>query len=151
MPSHNAQSGTLEITPALRIPCAEFWFTYSRSSGPGGQNVNKVSTRATMHWAVLASKALPEAVRQRFQRRFANRINSDGILLISSDSFRSQVRNANDCLSRLQAMLVDVAKPPKRRRKTKPSRGSVERRLASKRANSARKKDRRSARRPESD
>ena len=81
--SGNLKTGVLQITPSAVLPCAEVWFTYSRSAGPGGQNVNKVSTRATLHWMVQGNKTLPAEMRQRFVSRFANRINSEGVLLIS--------------------------------------------------------------------
>lgn len=123
-----------------RVPPRELTITFTRSSGAGGQNVNKVNTKAVLRWPVLASRAIPPDVRARFAERFATRITTDGELLLSSDRHRDQGRNVADCLAKLDAMLEAVATPPRPRRKTRPSRGSVERRLEQKRAQSDKKK-----------
>ena len=133
----------LIVTRQLQIPLAEFEITFARSSGPGGQNVNKVNSKAVLRWAVDSSPSLPEAVRQRFLRKYANRLTTAGELLVTSQRFRDAPRNLQDCLEKLRAMLLGVVHPPKRRRATRPTRGSVERRLQGKRRLSAAKQNRR--------
>jgi ribosome-associated protein len=133
----------LVVSRRIAIPLAEFEFTYVRSSGPGGQNVNKVSSKAVLRWDVAGSPSLPDDMRQRFVARHRNRIGVAGEVVIASDRYRDQRRNAADCLARLQAMLSAVATPPKPRRATKPSRAAVQRRLTSKQAHSEKKRLRR--------
>ncbi len=127
----------------LRVPARELTIRFVRSSGAGGQNVNKVSTKAVLRWPVLASRALPADVRARFAERFATRITVGGELVLTSDRHRDQGRNVADCLAKLDAMLDAVATPPRPRRKTRPSRGAVERRLDDKHARAAKKRLRR--------
>ena len=133
----------LVVNSRLKIPLREFEFTFARSAGPGGQNVNKVSTKATLRWAILTSPSLPEAVRQRFVARHRRRVTSGGDLLITSQRFRDTGRNVADCLEKLRAMLAEVAVPPKRRKPTRPTRASVRRRLEEKRKQSRKKQLRR--------
>lgn len=135
--------GSLRVNSRLQIPLAEFEFTFARSSGPGGQNVNKVNSKALLRWPVRASAALPEAVRGRFLQAFGTRVTSEGDLLISSQRYRDQGRNVEDCLEKLRVMLAQAAAPPVRRKRTKPSRGSIERRLQTKRLRSEKKQGRR--------
>ena len=132
----------LVINSRLRIPLREFRFTFARSSGPGGQNVNKLNTKALLHWPVTSSPSLPEAVRRRLLARYGRRVNSEGDLLIVSQRFRDAGRNVADCLEKLRAMLAEVAVPPKRRRPTKPTRASVKRRLDHKKKHSQKKRQR---------
>ena len=134
----------LIINPGLRIPLGEFEFTFARSGGPGGQNVNKVSSKATLRWPVVRSPSLPEAVRQRLLHKYGSRVTSGGDLLITSQRFRDAGRNVADCLEKLRGILADAAQPPKPRRPTRPTRGSVERRIRSKRRRSEKKQHRRS-------
>jgi ribosome-associated protein len=124
----------LVVDERIRIPLREFRFSYARSSGPGGQHVQKVSTKATLRWDVTHTASLPEDVRARFVARFHRRIGADGRLVITSQRFRDQGRNTADCIEKLRAMLVEVAAPPRPRRKTRPGRRAVERRLDEKRA-----------------
>ncbi|HVA44929.1 MAG TPA: alternative ribosome rescue aminoacyl-tRNA hydrolase ArfB [Pirellulales bacterium] len=133
----------LTVSNRIRIPLEEFEFTFARSSGPGGQNVNKVNSKALLRWPVRTSPSLPEAVRERFVGRYGNRITVDGDLLISSQRFRDQGRNVDDCLDRLREMLAAVAAPPTRRKRTKPTRASIRRRLENKRRTSQKKQGRR--------
>ncbi len=120
----------------------ELLFTYARSSGPGGQNVNKTETKATLRWSVVASPALPADVRARFLRAFASRITTDGELVLSSQRHRDRLRNIDDCLEKLAAMLHQVATPRRKRRPTRPSRSAVERRITEKKRRSGAKRDR---------
>ena len=115
----------------------------ARSSGPGGQHVQKVSTKATLRWPVATSPSLPEDVRRRFLDRYHRRITGDGELLVTSQRFRDQGRNVADCLAKLREMLAAVAVAPKRRKATRPPRAAAERRLEQKRRRSKSKKLRR--------
>jgi ribosome-associated protein len=130
------------LATGMRIPIAELDFTYARSSGPGGQNVNKVNSKAVMHWDVIRSPTLPQAVRIRLIETYGSRINSEGFLVIASDVYRDRTRNQDDCIRRLAEMLETVARPPKIRRATKPTKGSERRREAGKRQQSEKKKGR---------
>jgi ribosome-associated protein len=133
----------LDVTSKIQIPDAELQFTYVRSSGPGGQNVNKVSSKAVLRWRVITSAALPPEVRARFLARFKSRLTTEGDLLISSQRYRDQGRNIEDAREKLREMILAVAVPPKRRRPTKPTRSSVAKRIESKQARSKTKKMRR--------
>jgi ribosome-associated protein len=130
----------LVVGERIRVPLRELRFEFSRSSGPGGQNVNKVSSRATLRWAVCDSTGLPEDVRERFKKRFARRITSDGELLVSSQRFRDQGRNVADCLEKLRLMLLEVAEPETPRRPTRVPSGVKRRRVEQKRRVSEKKK-----------
>ena len=127
----------------IRIPLEEFEFTYARSSGPGGQNVNKVNSKAILRWNPTTSPSLPDDVRARFLSRFSSKLTTGGEIVIASEKTRDQRKNVDDCLERVRIMLLEIARPPKKRRPTKPSRGSKERRLDSKRRDSAKKSNRR--------
>jgi ribosome-associated protein len=124
-------------------PRRELHFSYARSSGPGGQNVNKVESKVVLRWDVAASRALPAAVLARFRIRFARRISEDGIFQLSSQRHRARERNVTDCIEKLTELLAEVATPEKPRRATRPGRGARERRLAEKRHASRRKAERR--------
>ena len=123
-------------------------FRTARSAGPGGQNVNKVNSKAVLRWQIAATTSLPEGVRRRFLTRYANRINGEGELVLDSDEHREQSRNLAACRERLVQMIVAVLYPPRRRIKTRPSRAAVERRIESKQRTSKKKEQRRY--RPES-
>ncbi len=138
----------LYVNQAIQIPDTELVFSFTRSSGPGGQNVNKVSSRAVLRWNVRESPSLPPAVKQRFLERHAARLTREGHLILQSQKYRDQPRNTQDCLERLRTLLLDVAQAPVKRRPTRRTRGSNERRLQNKKARSERKQNRR---RPHSD
>jgi ribosome-associated protein len=129
--------------PQISVPQDELLFTYVRSSGAGGQNVNKVNSKAVLRWNALSSRALFGGVRERFVQRFGSRLTSDGDLIITSDRHRDQGRNAADCMEKLREMLSSIATPPKKRKATKPTYGSKMRRLKSKSVNSEKKQNRR--------
>ncbi|MGE0172588.1 MAG: alternative ribosome rescue aminoacyl-tRNA hydrolase ArfB [Oligoflexales bacterium] len=123
-----------------RIPEEEFELSFSRSSGAGGQNVNKVNTKATLEWDIDATNSLPRSVIDRFRNKFANKILENGKVVIRSQKFREQARNIADCIEKLHEMIDEVAVPPKVRRPTKPKKSAVEKRLQSKRMQSEKKK-----------
>ena len=133
----------LYVTDSIQIPRNELLVSFVRSSGPGGQNVNKVNTKAVLRWDVRQSASLPAAVRDRFLERYAARLTKDGHLILQSQKYRDQTRNVEDCLERLKRLILDVVRAPVKRRPTRRSRGSVERRLQNKKATSNRKKNRR--------
>ena len=133
----------LIINDRIRIPRDRLRFTYVRSSGPGGQNVNKVNSKAVLRWAVRDTVDLPTDVRDRFLVAFRRRISDEGVLVVTSQRYRDAPRNADDCLNKLCAMVQRIAEPPKRRRPSRPTRGSVERRLREKQAHSNKKRQRR--------
>jgi ribosome-associated protein len=132
--------------PRITIPDDELRFSFSRSGGPGGQNVNKVNSKATLHWNPAASTALPDDVRGRFLARFASRLTNEGYVVITSQESRDQPKNIDSCVAKLHAMIAEVLKPPKRRRPTKPTKGSKLRRLKEKKQRSETKAGRRSVR-----
>lgn len=133
--------------PPIDVPLHEVEIRFVRSSGAGGQNVNKVSTKAVLRWPVEASRGLPADVRRRFRERYASRITTRGEILVASDRYRDQARNVADCIARLRAMIAAVAEPPRPRRPTRPGRAARERRLGEKRARGVLKRGR--ASRPE--
>jgi len=122
----------LEVSPGLRVPRAEFTFTFARSSGAGGQNVNKVNSKAVLRWDLAASPGLPPGVRARFLARFGSRVTREGELVLASEEHRDQARNVEACLRKLVEMLRAVEHPPRPRKKTRPSAGQKRRRLADK-------------------
>jgi ribosome-associated protein len=133
----------LVVTSRIRIPLSEFTFTYARSSGPGGQNVNKVNSKAVLRWPVTSTLALPEDVKARLLNKIASQITTTGDLVIHSDRYRDQPKNREDCLEKVRTMVKSVATPPKKRRPTKPSRAAKQRRLQSKQAQAEKKQQRR--------
>lgn len=133
----------LEVNPHLRVPETEFEWSYVRSGGPGGQNVNKVASKAVLRWHLSASPSLPADVKARLRAREANRITTEGELVLTSQRFRDQERNRQDCLDKLREMIARAAARPKVRRKTKPTRGSQEARLRAKKRRAGTKAGRR--------
>ena len=133
----------LFVTPQLRIPLDEFSFTFARSGGPGGQNVNKVNSKAVLRWRVLESPSLDERVRTRLVEQNRNRITEAGDFILTSQRYRDQPKNIDDCYEKLRELLVRAVAQPKRRKPTKPTAGSRRRRLSDKRSRSATKQLRR--------
>lgn len=142
----------LRITPSIAIPDEELEERFVRSSGPGGQNVNKVSTRMELRLAVSVLGApgrLSERALERFRRLAAGRINREDELVLTSGRFRSQSRNRQACLDVLRALILEARVAPRPRRPTKPSRGAVQRRLREKKARGESKQRRRPPQRDE--
>ncbi|WP_290888627.1 alternative ribosome rescue aminoacyl-tRNA hydrolase ArfB [Arenimonas sp.] len=135
----------LTIGPTVSIPDDELVERFVRSSGPGGQNVNKVATAVELRFAVANSPSLPEPVRARLLARSDRRLTDEGVLVLSAQRFRTQDRNREDARERLAALIAAVLVPPKKRIATKPTKGSKERRLGAKRERSTVKKQRRSS------
>src|SRR5438105_1929078 len=121
------------LTENIQIPESEFQFTFARSGGPGGQNVNKVASKAVLHWNFAASPSVPAEVKERFSQQYRWRLTTEGVLVLDSRRFRDQAKNVADCLEKLRAMLMRSLHAPRKRRPTKPSRSSKERRLQAKR------------------
>jgi ribosome-associated protein len=133
----------MEISGTLSVPDDELLFTFARSGGPGGQNVNKVASKAVLHWRLAENATLPADVKQRLLTHERNRITTDGELVIHGQRFRDQAKNIEDCLTRLREMVLRALQAPRPRRPTKPTKGSRQRRLADKRLQSQRKASRR--------
>jgi ribosome-associated protein len=132
----------LRINAQIAIPRSEIRFSFVRSSGPGGQNVNKVASKAVLRWSVATSPSLPDAVRNRFLAKYPRRVNDRGELVLASERFRDQAKNVGDCLDKLRALLLSVAKAPPKRKKTRPTKASREARLSQKRVTSEKKQRR---------
>jgi ribosome-associated protein len=133
----------LSFAPHLHIPDEEFHWTFVRSSGPGGQNVNKVASKAVLRWNLPSSQGIPDDVKARFRIQYRNRITTDGDVIVMSQRYRDQERNKLDCLEKLRDMMVHASAKPKPRKPSKPNRASRERRLEVKRHRSNIKKSRR--------
>jgi ribosome-associated protein len=126
-------SGAIELAPGVRVPEAMVRFAYSRSSGPGGQNVNKLSTKAELRIAI-GELPISARAKERLAGLAGRRMTDAGEVLIVSETERSQSANKAECLAKLRALLIEAMHVPKVRRKTKPSRGSKERRLSEKKS-----------------
>jgi ribosome-associated protein len=132
--------GALEV---FLIPQWELQWSFVRSGGPGGQNVNKVASKAVLRWNLAASPSLPTDVKTRLRAQQRNRITTEGDLIVTSQRYRDQERNKRDALDKLRDMILQATIIPKPRKASKPSRASRERRLQVKRRRSDVKKTRR--------
>ncbi|HUW10573.1 MAG TPA: alternative ribosome rescue aminoacyl-tRNA hydrolase ArfB [Anaerolineae bacterium] len=132
----------LPITPNLAIPLSELDVQFTRSSGPGGQHVNRSATRVELRFDIALSPSLTEEQRQRLLERLAGRLDGDGVLRVVAQSERSQLRNRQEALQRLQEALRQALHVPKKRRRSKVPRKAKERRLAEKRRRAQAKRDR---------
>ena len=133
----------LAVTDKVRIPFSEFIFTASRSSGPGGQNVNKVNSRIQLRWNPTTSPSIEPDVAERFVKLAGKRMTKDGEILITGQEHRDAPKNKADTLDRLAELLRAALVKPRIRKATKPSRGSKERRLKAKKQRSETKQGRR--------
>jgi ribosome-associated protein len=133
----------LPINDTLTIPEGELSFSYARSGGPGGQNVNKTSSKAVLRWKLADSDSVRPEVKERIARMERKRVTTEGELVITSQRFRDQERNRQDCLERLREIVLRALVVPKVRRATKPTRGSKRRRLDEKKRRSQTKQGRR--------
>ena len=133
----------LIVTPRLTIPAGELAFAFARSGGPGGQNVNKVSSKVELRWNPTTSAALALDDRTWLLSRLANRLTTDGTLIVTSTATRDQIKNRDDAMSKLTLIVRAALDRPKLRRPTKPSRGAKRRRVEDKRHRAEIKRNRR--------
>jgi ribosome-associated protein len=133
----------VRVSDRLTIPAAELSWRFSRSSGPGGQGVNTTDSRVELSWDLAGSELLPAALRERALEQLGARL-VNGVLTISASEHRSQLRNREAAAARLAALVAGaIAPPPRARRPTRPSRGSVERRIGAKKRRGEIKRGRR--------
>lgn len=129
----------LRITSSCWLDCSEISFTFVRSPGPGGQNVNKLATAALLRFNIAQSTSLSETIRTRLLQVLSARLTQQGDLIIKASRYRTQERNRQDALERLTHLLQQAATPPKPRRKTRPTYSSVQDRLSKKKKQGQRK------------
>ncbi len=133
----------LVVGEQIRISEDEFVWSYARSSGPGGQNVNKVASKAVLRWSVAHSTAVPEEVKVRLALQQKRYFTQEGDMVIASQRYRDQERNRQDCLDKLRDLLQQALAVPRKRRPTRPTRGSKLARLENKKRRSSVKRERR--------
>ena len=133
----------IRVTDRISLDEREIEEHFVRASGPGGQNVNKLSTAVQLRFDVRGSPSLPAAVRERLERLAGARLTNDGVLVITAQRHRTQARNRDDALERLTDLIRRAAVPPKLRRQTKPTKASRERRIEGKKRRAGVKKLRR--------
>ncbi len=124
------------VNDRIQIPDEELQFSFARSGGPGGQNVNKVSSKAILRWDLGLNTTVPIEVKDRLRALQRNRITVEGELVIQAQNYRDQERNKMECLERLREILLEAASLPKKRRPSRPTRGSKERRIQAKKRRS---------------
>lgn len=124
----------------FQIPLSELEFSFVRSSGPGGQNVNKVNSKAVLRWNILKSTTISAFNRVHLLQKLSNKLTQEGELIISSDVYRDQGRNREECIQKLNQMVEEALKVQKVRRDTKPTWSSQKRNEVSKKKNSDKKR-----------
>lgn len=132
----------IAVTESVSIPDAELSWEYARSGGPGGQNVNKVASKATLRWAAAASVAISEEAKARLFAAHPAHLTTEGEFLVTSQEYRDQERNRQRCEEKLADMVRAALTPPKPRKKTKPSKASQRRRLEDKKRQGEKKSTR---------
>jgi len=132
----------LQITESIALGDDEITWAFSRSGGPGGQNVNKVASKAQLSWYLDGTAAIAEPVKTRLKKAHPSCLTQEGYLLITSQESRDQGRNKEICLEKLAEYLQTASIPPKKRFATKPTKSSKRRRAADKRQNADRKENR---------
>lgn len=142
-PDAPLEHGALEVAPGVRIPATELDVQAITGGGPGGQHVNRSATRVSLRWNVQRSAALTDDQRARVLAKLASRVDSDGWIRIVSGEFRSQLQNRRAAFERLTTLLSRALVVQKKRRPTRPTRASVERRLDEKKQRAEKKRRRR--------
>ena len=132
----------IAVTDRVSIPDDEVRWEYARSGGPGGQNVNKVASKATLRWAVAASAAIPPDATARLLAAHPSHVTTEGEFLVTSQEYRDQERNRQRCEEKLADMVRAALTPPKPRKKTKPTKASQRRRLDDKKKQGQKKSTR---------
>jgi len=130
------------INDHMGIPDEELHWSFVRSSGPGGQNVNKVASKAVLRWDLDASPSIPADLKMRLRARLGRKLTQAGEVVLSSQRFRDQERNRQDCLNKLRELILSAARPPRIRKPTRPTRSSRAARLEVKHRRSRVKKNR---------
>lgn len=142
---HDTERYGLPVSGVIVIPAEELEARATRSSGPGGQNVNKTSTRIELLWDLMGSRVIDDVQRERLKHKLSPRLTSDGRVRVVVSDTRSQRQNRTIAEERLASLVSRALAVQKPRRKTKPTRTAVERRLSEKRIRGARKRDRRAS------
>ena len=123
---------SINLPYGVSVPEAELELRAARSSGPGGQSVNTTDSKVELRWNVTTSEALSEAQRSRLLERLSSRLTQDGVLILTGSEYKSQQRNREAVRARFRSIVGEALEPPRQRRRTRPTRGSKERRLRSK-------------------
>jgi ribosome-associated protein len=146
VPQEVSGGDMIEVTDSISLHKNEIQLDFIRASGPGGQNINKVSSAVQLHFDAANSAALSEEIRDRLKQIAGHRMTADGILIIKAQRYRTQDRNREDAMERLVTLIRQAAEKPRQRRKTKPSPVAKQKRLAAKRQRGETKRRRRSVR-----
>jgi ribosome-associated protein len=133
----------VQVNSQIAIPRREIQFSFVRSSGPGGQNVNKVASKAVLRWQVATSPSIPDHLKPRLISQLGRRMNDRGELVLASQRYRDQSKNIDDCLEKLCDLVAAAVKLRKKRKKTATPRSSREARLRQKRSTGEKKQSRR--------